>query len=153
MHQDCKIVFRLEPGDDGFPPLSFEMLNAIELGNGQFRLRSAPFFTTNVSYDDVVRAKPTQVEGQFLFEEVIQPSSFTSLSVIMLDMGIDSFLMDMLRGMQCVLEYGEFGVYRVLSVAVPPTADYPALRAQLVKLDRREQISFAELALAGKLDD
>lgn len=35
--------------------------------------------------------------------------------------------MDLLRGLDCVIKYGEFGVYRVLGVAVPSATDYASL--------------------------
>jgi hypothetical protein len=142
-----KVIFQLEQDDDGFPPIAVELLNATSLGGGLFQIQNAPFFTKNISYNDVVKALPTEVSEQYQFEEVIEQSRFTSLSIIILDSSMDKFLMDLLRGLDCVIEYGEFGVYRMLAVAVPDTTNYASLREQLESLEDRELLSFAELAV------
>lgn len=143
-----KVVFHLEQNDDGFPPISIEMVNAKSFGDATFKIENAPFFTPNISYGDVVRAKPTDIPDQYEFEEVVEQSEFTTLSIIIMDESMDSFLMDFFRGLRCVIEYGEFGVYRVLAVAIPGTVEYAPVREQLQSLEDRELISFAELAVA-----
>lgn len=142
-----KVVFQLDRDEDGFPPISIEMLNAIQIEKERFQIKNAPFFTPNISYDDVVEAVPTNMAGQYTFVKVIEQSDFTSLSIIILDSSMDSLLMDLLRGLDCVIEYGEFGVYRILAVSVPASTDYESLRNQLQSLEDRGAISFAELAL------
>lgn len=147
-----KVSFQLERDDDGFPPIAVEVLNAAPLGGGLFQIQNAPFFTANISYNDVVKASPTEVSEQYQFEEVVEQSQFTSLSIIILDSSMDKFLMDLLRGLGCVIEYGEFGAYRILAVAVPDTTDYASLREQLQSLEDRELLSFAELAIPKQVN-
>jgi hypothetical protein len=146
-----KIGYRLQRDEDGFPPISLELLNAEEISTGKFRICNAPYFAENVSYHDIVRARVTDVSGQLEFVELIEPSEFTSISIILLNELMDRFLMDLLRGLDCVVEYGEFGVYRVLAVAIPPSTDYASLKAQLADLEKEEQISFAELSIAQRI--
>ena len=86
--------------------------------------------------------------GQFDLLELVESSPFTCISIILLGTTLDHFMMDLLRGMGCVIEYGEFGAYRVLAVAVPPAADYASLRATLDELEVRELISYSELCVA-----
>jgi hypothetical protein len=148
MTELVKVVFHLEQNEDGYPPIAVEMLNARMLENGTFQIQNAPFFTENISYSDIVKASPTDVPEQYRFDEVIEQSSFTSLSIIILDLSMETFLMDLLRGFDCIIEYGEFGVYRVLAIAVPDTTEYAPLREQLQSLEDRELISFAELAVS-----
>ena len=143
----AKVLFQLEQNEDDFPPIRVEMINATPLGDGLFRIENAPFFAANISYNDVVKASPTDVSGQYDFEEVVEQSQFTALSIIIMDESMDSFLMDLFRGLRCVIEYGEFGVYRVLAVAIPGTIDYGTVREKLQALEDRELISFAELAV------
>src|SRR3546814_4197040 len=122
------------------------MINAAPLGDGLFKIENAPFFTSNISYNDVVKASPTVVSEQYQFEEVVEQSQFAALSIIIMDESMDSFLMDLFRGLGCVIEYGEFGVYRVLAVAIPGTADYEAIREKLQTLeDRRSEEHTSEL--------
>ena len=146
----AKIHFRLEPDQDGFPPISVEMLNATPLGDGLFRIENAPFFVREISFNDVVRASSTKQQGQYRYEEVVQPSEFTSLSIIILDSSMNTLLLDLLRGLKCVIEYGEFGVYRVLAVAVPSTVDYESLRRRLQALEDNKLLSFSELAVSNR---
>ena len=142
-----KVTIELERDDDGFPPIEVEMLNAEDLGSWLFRIKNAPFFATNISYDDIVKASQTEISGQYRFEKVVEQSRFTAISIVIFNSSMDVFLMDLLRGLGCVVEYGEFGVYRVLAVAVPESTDYAPLREQLQSLEDRELISFAELAI------
>ena len=134
---------------DGYPPIAVELLNATPISDGVFRLDNAPFFASEVSYGDLVRASPTDVEDQYLFDELVEGSDFTSISIILLDSTMDSFLMDLLRGHHCVIEYGEFGRLRMLAVAIPATENYSGLRRQLTELERLGKLSFAELAIPG----
>lgn len=143
-----KIAIQLDRNEDGFPPISIELLNADQVSDDTFRIRNAPFFAPNVAYRDLVRAKPSSVVGQFDLLELVESSPFTCISIILLDTTLDQFMMDLLRGMGCVIEYGEFGAYRVLAVAVPPAADYASLRATLDDLEARELISYSELCVA-----
>lgn len=140
-----KIIFRLEQNAYGFPPIRAELLNASPLAGGVFRIENTPYFTANISYHDVVRASPTDLPGQFQFEEVVEPSSFTALSIIIMDESVDARLMELFRG--CIIEYGEFGAWRVMAIAVPLEVNYHSLREQLQALENRDLISFAELAI------
>lgn len=148
MNRKVKIAFQLEQDRDGFPPIAVELLNATQLEKDLFRLENAPFFAREHSYGDTVRASPTDIEGQYLFESDVETSSFTSIAIILLDGEMNTFLMDLFRGHHCVIEYGEFGSHRMLAVAVPATDDYAALRRQLMALEEQGKLSFAELAVS-----
>ena len=144
----AKVAIQLDRNEDGFPPISIELLNADQLSGDTFRIRNAPFFAPNIAYLDLVKARPSSVVGQFDLLELVESSPFTCISIILLGTTLDHFMMDLLRGMGCVIEYGEFGAYRVLAVAVPPAADYASLRATLDELEVRELISYSELCVA-----
>jgi hypothetical protein len=143
-----KVSFPLEVDEDGFPPIRVELLNATQLSAHTFRIENAPFFVPNVSFGDVVGGESRGIEGQFEFTSVVEPSEFTSIAIILLDSAMDTLLMDLLRGLGCVIEYGEFGTFRVLAVAVPATTNYPALRLQLEGLEADSKLSFSELSVA-----
>lgn len=144
-----KIVIPLECNEDGYPPIQYELLNATAISANSFRIDNAPFFAPNVSYHDIVLGRESEVPEQFDFVELIEGSTFTSISIIILDVAMDVFLMDLLRGLNCVIEYGEFGKFRVLAVAVPASTDYSQLRSQLEHLESQSKISFSELAIAS----
>src|SRR5574340_663026 len=142
-----KVVFHLEHEEDDYPPIEVELLNATVVSDDLFRIDNAPFFASNVSYHDIIRARKSEIDGQFDFVELVEGSTFTSISIIILDSSMDVYLMDLLRGLNCVVEYGEFGKIRVLAVAVPESTDYPKLRKQLEILEGQSKLSFAELAI------
>jgi Domain of unknown function (DUF4265) len=142
-----KIAFVLDQNEDGFPPIRMELLNAVAVGDSTYEIKNAPFFTPNIAYADIVRATPTDVENQYKFAELVKGSSYTSLSIIILEASVDTKLMDVLREKDCVIEYGEFGAYRVLAVAVPIETDYSRLRLELLELQDDDKLSIAELAL------
>jgi hypothetical protein len=145
-----KVAYKLEVDATGFPPVSVELLNAKPMTSELFRIENAPFFASEVSFGDLVRARSTDVEGQLLFSEVVTASDYTSVSIILLDSSLDVFLMDFLRGLECVIEYGEFGSFRMVAVAVPANTNYLVIRAQLVVFEAQSKLSFAELAVAHK---
>lgn len=143
-----KIIFKLECDDEGYPPIEYELLNATNISEDNFRIDNAPFFVSNVSYHDIVQACESEVPGQYYFVKLIQESTFTSISVIIIDREMDVFLMDLFRGLNCVIEYGEFGSLQILGVAVPASTDYQKLRVQLEFLELQSKLSFSELVVA-----
>lgn len=145
----AKIIFTLERNKDGFPPIAHELINATVISDNIFRIENAPFFASNISYHDIVKASTSEVAGQYQFVSLVEGSTFTSISIIILDIAMDVFLMDLLRGLDCVIEYGEFGNYRILAVAVPASSNYKSLRERLVILEAQSKLSFAELAIAN----
>jgi hypothetical protein len=138
-----KIDFELEV-IDGFPPISIERLNAKPWGDKYFEIQNTPFFVPETAYGDIV-AVAQSGEGRLVFDGCVKPSTYKAISIIILDAEMDRQLMDDLRGRDCVVEYGEFGVYRVLAVGVPSSSDYVAIRALLDGHKAKGKISFAEL--------
>lgn len=135
--------------------MAVEMLNGAPLGSNRFRIDNAPFFVENISYHDIISALPGEVPGQYDFESVWEQSSFSSLSVIILDPSMDTFLMDLLRGLQCVVEYGEFGAWRILAVAflnrpitlaraIGPTGGEDAHQLRGTRVGRQREVSVPE---------
>ena len=141
---NVKIEFPLEIVD-GYPPISVELLNARPVAASQFELLNTPFFAKNVAYGDSVTAV-TQQDGRLIFESCAEFSGFKALSVILLDDSLDVELLDLLRGLQCVIEYGEFGNLRMVAVGVPDSVDYiPTIRNSLDEYERLGKLSYAEL--------
>ena len=147
VRQLMKIVFDLDC-IDGYPPVKREMLNAVRLDKNSFRIKNVPFFVEEVSYDDVVAASETENPEQFDFLFVEENSPYTSISIIILDETVSEDLKDLFNGLDCVMEYGEFGVYKVFAVAIPSSSPYFDVRKKLEMYEDSGRISFAELALA-----
>lgn len=145
-----KINFLLKQ-KDGFPPISVESLNAEEISEGRYRIENTPFFTLDVAFGDIVLCQVDE-DGRYVFSSNEVHSGFDAISIILLDETQDTFLMDLLRGMNCVVEYGEFGAIRMLAVGMPPDMGRDqarAIRRQLDVLEQQEHLSYAELVVNG----
>ena len=140
---NAKIEFRLQI-EDGYPPISVESLNARQVESGQFEILNTPFFVKNVAYGDRVTAIQQQ-DGRLIFEACTVYSGFKAISIILLDESLDVGVLDLLRGLHCVIEYGEFGDLRMVAVAVPPSVDYTPIRHSLDEYERLGKLSYAEL--------
>ena len=138
--------FALTPDEDGYPPISVESMNAVEVEEGRFRLRNAPFFVSGIAYDDLVEARQSP-DGGYDFVRCIEPSDFRCLSIILLSESLGGALMDLLRGRDAVIEYGEFGALRMVAVAVPAEVDYQEIKRNLDRYEAEGLISYAELAV------
>jgi hypothetical protein len=53
--------------------------------------------------------------------------------------------MDLFRGHDCIIEYGEFGKLRMVAVGIPESADYAYIQKILDAYESAEKISYAEL--------
>ena len=131
---NAKIEFPLEI-EDGYPPISVESLNARRVENEQFEILNTPFFVKNVAYGDFVSASKQQ-DGRLVFDACTKWSGFKAISIILLDDSMDTEIMDLLRGLQCVIEYGEFGDLRMVAVGVPVSVDYTQIRNSLDAYER-----------------
>ncbi|WP_052559415.1 DUF4265 domain-containing protein [Enhygromyxa salina] len=148
MSRTAKIVFELEPDEDGFPPIGSEGLHATPLEDGSFVLDNTPFFVTEVALGDRIAADPISgTEGKFAFSHVLEPSSAKSISIIFLVKELEQGILDNLRSRDCYCEFAEIRALRMLAVSVPETCNYDELRAYLMKHEADKALSFAELAV------
>ena len=145
-----KIVFALEPDDDGFPPIGSEALNARVEPDG-FVLENTPFFATGVALGDRVEASPMEhIADKLTFQGVIESSTNLAISIIFIDPMIQDQVYRELKQVGCYCEYGEFGrgkELQMLAVAIPGDCDYEAIAGRLTEYEQNEQLSFAELAV------
>lgn len=138
-----KIAFTLDV-EDGYPPISVEQLNAKEIAPGQFELLNSPFFINEVAYGDVV-AVDVGESGRLVFKSCLNQSTFKAISIIIIDSKMDVAIMDLLRGKDCVIEYGEFGALRMVAVGIPESADYVDIKKSLDDYEKAGMLSYAEL--------
>ena len=141
--KSLKIAFTLDV-EDGYPPINVEQLNATEIAPGQFELLNSPFFINEIAYGDVV-AVDVNENGRLVFKSCLKQSTFKAISIIIMDSKMDVSIMDLLRGQNCVIEYGEFGALRMVAVAIPESADYMAIKKVLDDYEKAGLLSYAEL--------
>jgi hypothetical protein len=80
-----------------------------------------------------------------IYARTVEHSGFRAISIILFTDELDEMIMDLLRGVGCVIEYGEFGALRMVAVGVPPAVDHSAIKRVLDHCEQREVISYAEL--------
>lgn len=110
-----KIVFELERDEDGYPPEKWEGVWSKPLGGDRFQIDNVPFFVRGVSCDDIVRAVP--VGGELRFEEVIEPSSNSTIRVIVYDLNELEAVRCRLKEFGCDVE--GTGIAGLLAANVP----------------------------------
>ena len=140
-----KIDFLLDV-EDGYPPINVERLTAHDEGMGNYKMMNTPFFVKEMAYGDIVSADKSP-DGRLVFRDCISQSTFKAISIILLDPEMDTVLMDLFKGHDCIIEYGEFDRLRMVAVGIPSTADYSQIKAKLDSLENSGKLSYAELVV------
>jgi hypothetical protein len=81
--QHIKILFRLQVADE-WPDVDVEGMWAVPLGGDRFRLDNIPFHALGVSDQDVILAGHGDDSGIW-FQEVVEPSEFSTLRIAVKD--------------------------------------------------------------------
>jgi hypothetical protein len=127
-----KVHFRMEIGEDGWPPVSVESLWAVDLGDGMTRLDNTPWFVHGVASGDLIRVQPDD-DGVLWAGETVQPSQNCTIRLIVLkDGGSAAARQSVLEACHRLGATGE-GIERFGMVAlnVPPQADLLKIRELL----------------------
>lgn len=80
-----KILFALQPDEDGFPPYVCESVWATKGDDGCYKVDNIPFFTREATLGDVIEV--TEEEEELWFARTIVPSSNSLIRVIYFDHG------------------------------------------------------------------
>ena len=141
---ETKIYFRIEPEEDGFPPISVESMHASPHPEGGYILQNTPFFAEDVALGDRVAV---EVRDECLwYSETICRGEGVALSVILLDESAKNQLVRGVRGLVDVSEYGEFGSLQMYALGTD-LKRLSKLSKVLMELEGANLISFAELAV------
>jgi len=132
-----KIIFRLEQGDDGYPPASVESLWA-EPAGAAYIIDSIPFFTSEATVGDRVLASGDG-QGALWFDGIEQPSGHSLIRVVLFDKQQEDAIVGRLEALGCGTE--RMQTFNLLAVDVPEDASLTAVQAFL-----------SERAVAGILD-
>jgi len=141
---EVRVRFDLEV-DDGFPPISAEVLIGKLESIGHVRLDNTPFFATGVAFGDIVRC--IGCPPNLIFASIAFESGYRAISVIFIDNSYQEELFQSLKVLGCYVEFGEFPEYDMIAVAIPPDLNYDEIKQKLDKLETEGKISFAELCL------
>ena len=142
-----RVRFNLEIEEDGFPPISVELLHARIVDGDTVEIDNTPFFAKSVAAGDIVACSRTGSEGVLQFERVVTESGNKAISIIFVDDDCKEDVYQHLRSSGHYCEYGEFADFNMLAVSIAKDADYSTLKAYLDGKEANNSISYAELCL------
>jgi hypothetical protein len=116
MDQRKKIIFPLEPDDDGYPPVGAERVWTREVAEGQFVIDNIPFFATQATLDDVVEAHEN--EGVLEYTATLRRSGNSLIRVIYYKGTDPADVRRQLEALGCTTEL--CGAFAIIAVNVPP---------------------------------
>lgn len=143
MSDRLKLSFPLEQDEDGYPPFASEGVWVEDLGNGGFKIDSVPFYVQDLSAEDIVEAMPSP-QGGLVYVRTIQPSSNSTLRVILYEEGAREQLLKELCDLGC--DYEIATPTTLIAVNIPKAVDVTRLLALLKKETDAEKIDYEESA-------
>lgn len=124
--QLVKVHFELDAKDWHGHGGEFLWAAPVDNAPEQFRILNSPYFTCEINYEDVVKARSTRDEMVFEFERVMERSGHSTYMLIAeTDTPKFPTYLSTLEEKGCSYESMDFGMDRrqLLSVDVPPSAN------------------------------
>ncbi|MCY1083180.1 DUF4265 domain-containing protein [Archangium lansingense] len=140
-----KVVIKLETDEDDYPPVDYEGLWALPVGEGLFQIDNVPFFAVGIAYGDIVSATAEQQELRF--REVVRPSGHSTLRLIIYEEKDIPSVRALLEELGCSIERSH--IPGLISVDVPPTVSLAVLRKTLDEGEAQARWGYEEACLAS----
>jgi hypothetical protein len=137
-----KLMFYLEPDEDGYPPFNWESLWVYQINPERFQIDNIPFFVRDISYKDVVSVQ--RKEGELHFEELVIPSAHSTIRVIVFNEKHVESLRQSLTRLGCSSELNKT---KLISVDIPPEVNYSKVIELLAKGEEDELWGYEEAAI------
>ena len=132
--------------EDGYPPISSELIHGEEMSNLHVKIANTPFFVEGVALGDIVLCKPYS-DGLLEFVSLVEESGNRAISIIFIDLAAAETVYQEIKSMGHYCEYGEFPQYAMLAVSVDKGASLSPLVSYLSELEHGGKISYAELCV------
>lgn len=147
MAEHKKIVFRLQPDADGYPPVTREGLWAIPLPNGNFVIDNIPFYAGGISAEDEVEAEI--VDGELFFKNLLKPSGISTFRLILTDPAVNAQVRAHLESIGCKSEYNQH--MGLIAVEIPSDTPIHPFLNYIVEEKGKGALDFEEGALRHAL--
>lgn len=147
------VEFKLEGPDSEWHGLGVETLWAVQLEPDLFRLDNIPLYIYEVSFNDVVKAEPGEVDGMFVFVEVVSRGGHSTYRIFVEEETDESRFNEHwqpLEALGCTFERGD---EKFLAVDVPKSADIYAAYELLEHGEDEGVWAFEEGHCGHKLKD
>ena len=138
-----KIFVKLAKDEDDYPPVEWEELWAVSLGDGKYRIDNVPFYALGISSGDSVVA--VSRDEKLVVTEVVGTDGHSTLRIVVHDKSMTERIRDELKSAGCATELSN--VPGFFSVDVPPHVDYSAISKLLSIYEEQEKIGYEESAL------
>jgi hypothetical protein len=138
-----KLSVKLEPDEEGYPPVRWEGLWAIDLGGGLYRIDNIPFYARDLALGDVVAALCGD-EG-LIYQRRVAASGHSTLRVLVFEDGQAQPIRSELAALGCATELSQRADF--FSVDVPAHVDYAGVAAVLQRHATAGRIDYEESAL------
>jgi hypothetical protein len=139
----CRVLFRLECDEDGYPPSEWETLWAKKLPDGSYEISNAPFYIRDISLGDRVSA--VEKNGELHFEKLLLPSRNSLVRVFVKRLEQLESIRQELREMGVESEMSD--LRRMFAALLPPDVDIRKVLEFLDERDQAREISFEESAV------
>ena len=125
--KEVKINFKVQVGDDGYPPVAIETLWArpVEVG---YVIDSIPFFTSDATSGDRIRAQLGD-EDALWFAGIVERSGNSLIRVVFFDLTCEDALAAKLKEMGCGTE--RMPQFKLMAIDVPSEVDLAEVQAYL----------------------
>ena len=142
------IGFDLEIEEDGWPPISTEILQGLPLGDDKAKIDNTPFFVSSIAHGDIIEVYKSDSSEYYHCKRLIQEGGNYALSIILRNHEHKESIVKLLSKSSEFYEYGEFGKTIMYAVSLTNDRAYKDIKANLDSLEKKEIISYAELCLA-----
>lgn len=129
-----KIFFKLII-EDNYPPVSEESIWGVDLGNNLFKINNIPFYTKDVSFNDIVSV--VDIDGVLHYKKTIKSSGNSTIRIIFFDGKEIEDCINAIQKMGC--DYEKFSS-TFIAINIPITTNLE------IVLDYLEYLSFKEIA-------
>jgi len=138
-----KLIFKLIPDEEGYPPVSTEAIWGERVGVNQYQVDNIPYYVYGVSKGDVVKVE--NISGEHVVSGVIMRGGHSTLRVYVEEQRRKSEVVQAIaeRGGVCSVS-SEFSLF---PVDIPPEVDFRAIDEYLSSIADDELISYEDACL------
>jgi hypothetical protein len=138
-----KLVVRLQQDDEGYPPAASESMWAEDIGGGTFRIDNIPFFATDLSLDDLVRAQ--RVGEDLTLTDTVSRSGHSTIRMVFFDRQQVAIVRAALHALGCKTELSHLP--SLVAIDVPPDVAIQEVRDHLDDLSSKGVLDYEEAAM------
>jgi len=121
-----KVIVLLEQDDEDYPPVDYEELWTIPLGEGLYRVENIPFFARGIARGDIVSAAVDNED--LIFQEVAEQSGHSTIRLIIYNEYAVPAIIERFLNQGCD---AETTFNKLVALDVPPDVSLEAVKAKL----------------------